>query len=217
VRRPRVDPQGRHVEGDRLLNGVEGAADGVGQAAVPDREQEVGLVEHHPTGLTVGFVGALAAAVELEGGQGAGLFGLGQDGVEAGGRPFLERVRAGEVAFKFIAMEGHDAVEPIAEAQGLLGEQAIRALGQRRDGGEQRRQVRIVEAPLRAGGEFADRPGHGLQRLGDAFADGDQGRLAFRQPVRAVTDHADAKGDAGARRRSLGGGSTHPSPLCVAH
>ena len=86
MRRAQVDPKGGHIEADRLLDGVERAAEAVGGAAIPDRKQQVRLVEDHPPGLAIGFVRPLAPSVEFEGSQCPGPFGLDQDGVETGRR-----------------------------------------------------------------------------------------------------------------------------------
>ncbi len=138
-----VDPQHGHVETDRILHRVHRPAGSGLLLTVPDDNQQVRLVEHHPPCSAVGRAQVRAPAVQFEPDEpGAGLR-PGEQGAEGRKGVRLLCVLASEVGLELPLGERHRATEGVPQRQSLLGEDAVGPFRQRRDSGQKRRVRRI--------------------------------------------------------------------------
>ena len=136
-----VDQDDRNADAHRFADHFRGAAAPTRHAAIPDREQDIGLTEH---GEANGLVGSVLL-------QNALLFGVSRSLAPAG--QFQNGAGLSKQRMEFLArgrsmlIDGFDAeivlivgpdewqgcVELIAEREGRLGGKGVGAIGQRRD------------------------------------------------------------------------------------
>ena len=145
-----MEPEDGHLLRQGLLDDLRGAAPARGRLAVPDGNQQIGLLQDHTPDALVGDVGLGVRAIDLKDRRG---FGEKRVELVAGGVVF-------EVAAVLGGVKGEGALQIGAGGKSGAGDDAVRALGQRREDAQERRLGRIETAIVRGG----DQMGDGLQR-----------------------------------------------------
>ena len=147
----RMEPDHGHVLRQRLCHDLRGAAPARGRFAIPDGNQEIGLLQHHAPGALVSGVFSGAGALHLKHRR-----GLCQQRVK-----FV----AGSGVFEVVAVLGGEerqrALQVRAQGEAGVGHNAVRAFGQRREDAQQRGLGRIQLMIVRGGGQIRD----GLENL----------------------------------------------------